>query len=98
MRYAINPLKLLTPLLVVICCANSVAVAEEENYYLEQMRKQSQSDNNAPKQGLPENDSSLIAETDLKELTKASDEDLSNINDIEPNLEKPKLEVFKPEL
>ncbi len=97
MKNAVNPQKLLISILVVMFCMAGVAAAEEENYYLEQMRKQSQSDSNTPEQAMPEQDNGLIAETDLENLAKTTDS-LADIDNVTPKFDKPKLELFKPEL
>lgn len=97
MNYALNPFKLVTSALLVTCCAMGAANAEEENYYLEQMRNQSLAAAGKPEQALPEQDGGLLVETDLKELTKV-DENLDGIDSVKPEFDKPKLELFKPEL
>ena len=96
MKYAFNRQKMLTLILIVVCCLVGTAVAEEESYYLEQMRKQSQSKSNTPEQVLPDQDSSLIADTDIQALSEASD-NLSLIDNMKPEFEKPKLDTFKPD-
>jgi len=97
MKYALSPLKVLMLSLVVLCCmVSSAFAAEEESYYLEQMRKQSQTEAGKPEQAMPEQDSNLLAETDLKSMVSTDD---SSDNDIgKPEFNKPKLELFKPEL
>ena len=97
MNYALSPCKVLMLSLLTLCCTLGSAVAdEEESYYLEQMRKQSQTEAGKPEQALPEQDGNLLAETDLKNMVSTDDSADSNI--AKPEFNKPKLELFKPEL
>ena len=82
-----------------ILAISTVAYAEneDESYYLSQMRENSQTQQNQPALETPANDKNLLAETDLKELAKASEE-MEKVDDLRPQISKPSLPSLKPEL
>lgn len=67
---------------------------QEGNYYLEQMKAMSKSKQASPADDNQGNDDDLLAESDLKNLSKP-EEDMAEMKKVKPKLDKPALPDFK---
>lgn len=85
--------------LPVLFCSAIAVQAEEESYYLEQMRNMAKNQQSKPSAEMApaRENTDLLADTDLQELSKPNS-DFSSVGNIKPEFEKPKLDVLKPRL
>lgn len=93
-RSLMTTLMLILPFAFISTTADA---GEEKSYKLEQMRKQSQSSEKEPTVQMPADDSDLIAGSDTDSSQQYDDKEFSDVGEIKPSFEKPKLEPYKPE-
>lgn len=85
--------------LPVALTSTTAAWAEKEqekrdSYRLEQMRQQSQSKEKEPEVQMPANEPDLMAGSD-SDVSEEYEKDASDVGDIKPKFDKPKLEPYK---